>query len=67
VFYTTNPELPIVFWQSQDVTGDNRMTSISGLTPNAVYTVSVLVYSSMGQGPLSSPTQVYFLESRLYF
>jgi len=34
------------------------MTSISGLTPNAVYTVSVLAYSSMGQGPMSNAKKI---------
>jgi len=67
VFYTTNPDLPISFWESQDVKGDNHMAIISGLTPNKFYTVSVLAYSSMGQGPTSSPVQMYLLECRDIF
>ncbi|KAH3831840.1 hypothetical protein DPMN_105112, partial [Dreissena polymorpha] len=58
VFYTTNPDLPIVLWSSQDITGDTKMTTISGLTPDRTYTICVLAYSSMGQGPLSIPVQV---------
>jgi len=50
--------LPINRWQIQNVSGDNRMTSISGLTPNAVYTVCVLAYSSIGQGPMSDPKKI---------
>ncbi|WAR22990.1 LAR-like protein [Mya arenaria] len=58
VFYTTNPDLPIVLWHNQEVTGDSKMATISGLQPDATYTICVLAYSSMGQGPLSIPSQV---------
>ncbi|XP_053394772.1 tyrosine-protein phosphatase Lar-like isoform X3 [Mercenaria mercenaria] len=58
VFYTTNPDLPIVLWMNQEVAGENKMTTISGLIPNSTYTICVLAYSSMGQGPLSVPVQV---------
>ena len=66
MFYHTNTDLSIEFWQSQDVKGDNHMAIISGLTPKEFYTVSVLAYSSMGQGPLSPPKQLYLIEGRLY-
>ncbi|XP_060552131.1 tyrosine-protein phosphatase Lar-like isoform X10 [Ruditapes philippinarum] len=58
VFYTTNPDLPIVLWMNQEVAGENKMTTISGLIPNSTYTICVLAFSSMGQGPLSVPVQV---------
>ena len=58
MLYTTDMYLPINRWQIQNVSGDNRMASISGLTPNAVYTVCVLAYSSIGQGPMSDPKKI---------
>jgi len=67
VFYTTNPQLPIAIWQSQDVTGGNRRTFISGLKPNAVYTVSVLAYSSMGQGPMSNAKKVVLKPRGMFY
>ncbi|BFZ00058.1 hypothetical protein BsWGS_03097 [Bradybaena similaris] len=58
VFYTTSPEEPIFFWTQQEVKNENRMATITGLTPNVTYTISVLAYSSIGQGPMSHPIQV---------
>ncbi|XP_045197640.2 receptor-type tyrosine-protein phosphatase delta-like [Mercenaria mercenaria] len=58
IFYTTNPDLPVVLWMNQEVAGENKMTTISDLIPNNTYTICVLAYSSMGQGPLSVPVQV---------
>lgn len=58
VFYTKKPEDPIFFWEQQEVKSDNRLATISGLTPNVTYTISVLAYSGVGQGPMSHPTQV---------
>lgn len=66
VFYTTNPDLPIVLWMNQEVAGDNKMTTISYLMPNSTYTICVLAYSSMGQGPLSVPVQVVTRQGGMY-
>ncbi|KAL4236406.1 hypothetical protein ACF0H5_004791 [Mactra antiquata] len=58
VFYTTKAELPIVLWNNQEVTGDNKMATISGLIANSTYTICVLAFSAVGQGPLSVPIRV---------
>ncbi|CAL1538075.1 unnamed protein product [Lymnaea stagnalis] len=58
LFYTLKPEDPIFFWEQLEIKQDIRSTTISGLQPNATYAVSVLAYSSIGQGPMSHPVQV---------
>ncbi|KAK6188600.1 hypothetical protein SNE40_004745 [Patella caerulea] len=58
VFYSLTPEKPIFFWDSQEVTNNNQVTTISNLKPNETYTITVLAYSSIGQGPMSHPVQV---------
>uniref|UniRef100_A0A182UAS5 Fibronectin type-III domain-containing protein n=1 Tax=Anopheles melas TaxID=34690 RepID=A0A182UAS5_9DIPT len=56
VYYTTNPNQPEASWDSQMETND--MTTISELTPHAIYTIRVQAFTSMGAGPLSNPVQV---------
>ncbi|XP_035795176.1 tyrosine-protein phosphatase Lar-like isoform X5 [Anopheles albimanus] len=56
VYYTTNPNQPEASWDSQKETND--MTTISDLTPHAIYTIRVQAFTSMGAGPLSNPVQV---------
>ncbi|XP_046366897.1 tyrosine-protein phosphatase Lar-like isoform X5 [Haliotis rufescens] len=58
VFYTLLPQKPIFFWDVQEVTNDNKLTTISGLEPNKTYTLSALAFSGIGQGPMSHPIQV---------
>ncbi|ESO86619.1 hypothetical protein LOTGIDRAFT_128794, partial [Lottia gigantea] len=58
VFYTLTPEKPIFFWENQEVTDNNVVTTISDLEPNVTYTITVLAYSNIGQGPMSHPIQV---------
>ncbi|XP_067679322.1 tyrosine-protein phosphatase Lar-like isoform X10 [Haliotis asinina] len=58
VFYTLLPQKPIFFWDVQEVTNDNRVTTITGLEPNKTYTLSALAFSGIGQGPMSHPIQV---------
>ena len=57
VYYTTDPGLPMSHWQSQF--GDNnRLTTISDLTPHTIYTIRVEAYTAIGPGPPSPPVQV---------
>ncbi|XP_058055440.1 tyrosine-protein phosphatase Lar isoform X2 [Anopheles bellator] len=56
VYYTTNPNQAEASWDSQMETND--MTTISELTPHAIYTIRVQAFTSMGAGPLSNPVQV---------
>ncbi|KAK3612593.1 hypothetical protein CHS0354_042101 [Potamilus streckersoni] len=59
IFYTLKPDLPIVLWDTHDVTvSGTKTTTISSLEPNRTYTLSMLAFSNMGQGPLSETIQV---------
>ncbi|XP_055908699.1 tyrosine-protein phosphatase Lar isoform X5 [Eupeodes corollae] len=57
VYYTTNSNQPEASWDSQMV-DNSELTTISELTPHAIYTVRVQAYTSMGAGPMSTPVQV---------
>ncbi|KAL3869070.1 hypothetical protein ACJMK2_041796, partial [Sinanodonta woodiana] len=58
IFFTLKPDLPIVLWDTQDVNSGMKATTISNLEPNRTYTLSMLAFSNMGQGPLSETIQV---------
>ncbi|BFZ17029.1 hypothetical protein BsWGS_20067 [Bradybaena similaris] len=58
VFYTQQPGEPIFFWEMQEVKSDTRLATITNLTPNVTYSITVLAYSTIGQGPMSHPIQV---------
>jgi len=49
-----------------EIANQERMATINGLTPNRTYTISVLAYSEMGQGPLSVPSQVITRQGGMY-
>ena len=57
VYYTTKPQKSLSQWESQFV-DNNKLTTISDLTPHTIYTIRVEAYTSIGPGPLSSPVQV---------
>ncbi|XP_065084231.1 tyrosine-protein phosphatase Lar isoform X2 [Ochlerotatus camptorhynchus] len=57
VYYTTNPNQPEASWESQMV-DNSELTTISELTPHAIYTIRVQAFTSMGAGPMSNPVQV---------
>ncbi|XP_038108964.1 tyrosine-protein phosphatase Lar isoform X4 [Culex quinquefasciatus] len=57
VYYTTNPNQPEASWDSQMV-DNSELTTISELTPHAIYTIRVQAFTSMGAGPMSNPVQV---------
>lgn len=44
-------------WKSQTV-DNNRLTTISDLTPHTIYTIRVQAFTSVGPGPLSAPVHV---------
>lgn len=37
---------------------NSELTTISELTPHAIYTVRVQAFTAMGAGPMSTPVQV---------
>lgn len=57
VYFTTNPSQPEASWDSQMV-DNSELTTISELTPLAIYTVRVQAFTSMGAGPMSNPVKV---------
>ncbi|XP_055547044.1 tyrosine-protein phosphatase Lar isoform X2 [Wyeomyia smithii] len=57
VYYTTSPNQPEASWESQMV-DNSELTTISELTPHAIYTIRVQAFTSMGAGPMSNPVQV---------
>ena len=57
VYYTTKPQMSLSQWESQFV-DNNKLTTISDLTPHTIYTIRVEAYTSIGPGPLSAPVQV---------
>lgn len=58
VYYALSPaELPVSLWTVHQV--DNpQLTTITNLMTNRTYTISVLAFTSIGDGPLSEPIQV---------
>lgn len=57
MYYTTSPHLPLSRWKSQFV-DNNKLTTISDLTPHTIYTIRVEAYTAVGPGPPSHPVQV---------
>ena len=57
VYYTLTPDLPITLWTLQPV-DSNVLTTISNLQTNRTYTISVLAFTNVGDGPLSEHIQV---------
>lgn len=53
MFYTLQPDLPIILWHNQEVQSNTNSTIITNLSPNDTYTICVLAYSAKGEGPVS--------------
>ncbi|XP_064626984.1 tyrosine-protein phosphatase Lar-like isoform X3 [Lineus longissimus] len=59
VFYTLQPNLPISTWTVITVDNNNlRLATLSNLQINKTYTICVLAFTGVGDGPLSEPIQV---------
>ncbi|XP_029105541.1 receptor-type tyrosine-protein phosphatase S-like isoform X8 [Scleropages formosus] len=61
VYYTLEPSLPMNQWQIHNVQ-DSLITTIQSLTPSATYTIRVLAFTSVGDGPFSDYIQVKVLQ-----
>ncbi len=59
------PDLPISLWTLHQV-DNSQLTTISNLLTNRTYTVSVLAYTSVGDGPLSEPIKVKTQQGGMY-
>ncbi|XP_072918911.1 receptor-type tyrosine-protein phosphatase F-like isoform X6 [Hemitrygon akajei] len=57
VYYTTEPKLSLNMWNKHNL-DDSHLTTISGLTTGTTYSIQVLAFTSMGNGPLSDIIQV---------
>lgn len=57
VYYTMEPEHPVGNWQKHNV-DDSLLTTVGSLLEDETYTVRVLAFTSVGDGPLSEPIQV---------
>lgn len=57
VYYTSDPHLPFNMWQKHNVQ-DSLLTTIAGLTTGITYSICVLAFTSVGDGPPSDMVQV---------
>ncbi|XP_027736903.1 receptor-type tyrosine-protein phosphatase delta isoform X31 [Empidonax traillii] len=57
VYYTMDPTQHVNNWMKHNV-ADSHITTIGNLVPQKTYSVKVLAFTSVGDGPLSSDIQV---------
>ncbi|XP_074834404.1 receptor-type tyrosine-protein phosphatase S isoform X5 [Carettochelys insculpta] len=57
VYYTMEPDQPVSNWQKHNV-DDSLLTTVGSLLEDETYTVRVLAFTSVGDGPLSDPIQI---------
>uniref|UniRef100_A0A671P548 protein-tyrosine-phosphatase n=1 Tax=Sinocyclocheilus anshuiensis TaxID=1608454 RepID=A0A671P548_9TELE len=57
VYYTMDPSQPMSNWQIHNVQ-DSMITAIHSLVPSETYTIRVLAFTSVGDGPFSDPVHV---------
>ncbi|XP_036409910.1 receptor-type tyrosine-protein phosphatase S-like isoform X26 [Megalops cyprinoides] len=60
VYYTMDPKQPMSLWLIHNVQ-DSVITTLQGLTPSETYTIRVLAFTSVGDGPFSDPIHVKVL------
>ncbi|KAM4773568.1 receptor-type tyrosine-protein phosphatase F isoform 10-T11 [Cyanocitta cristata] len=57
VYYTTDPHLPLSMWQKHN-TDDSHFTTVGSLITGTTYSIRVLAFTSVGDGPPSDIIQV---------
>ncbi|XP_016370833.1 receptor-type tyrosine-protein phosphatase F isoform X10 [Sinocyclocheilus rhinocerous] len=57
IYFTSDLDAPLSAWQKHN-TDDSRLTTISSLTPDITYSLRVLGFTSVGDGPPSDVLQV---------
>ncbi|GCB61699.1 hypothetical protein scyTo_0009388, partial [Scyliorhinus torazame] len=57
VYYTMEPQQPVSNWQKHNL-DDSLLTTVANLIPQTTYSVKVLAFTSVGDGPLSAEIQV---------
>uniref|UniRef100_A0A7N8XDN2 protein-tyrosine-phosphatase n=1 Tax=Mastacembelus armatus TaxID=205130 RepID=A0A7N8XDN2_9TELE len=61
VYYTMDNSQPMSLWQIHNVQ-DSIITTIQSLVPQETYTIKVLAFTSVGDGPFSEPIHVKVLQ-----
>uniref|UniRef100_A0A8C9WUZ7 protein-tyrosine-phosphatase n=1 Tax=Sander lucioperca TaxID=283035 RepID=A0A8C9WUZ7_SANLU len=61
VYYTMDDNQPMSLWQIHNVQ-DSIITTIQSLVPQETYTIKVLAFTSVGDGPFSEPIHVKVLQ-----
>ncbi|XP_061093978.1 receptor-type tyrosine-protein phosphatase S-like isoform X4 [Conger conger] len=61
IYYTMDPSQPMGQWQVHNVQ-DSLLTTIGSLTPSETYTIRVLAFTSVGDGPFSDAIQVKVMQ-----
>lgn len=57
MYYTMDPSRPMNEWQIHNVQ-DSVITTIQNLVTSETYTIQVLAFTSVGDGPFSDPVHV---------
>nr|XP_020476570.1 receptor-type tyrosine-protein phosphatase F isoform X1 [Monopterus albus]XP_020476571.1 receptor-type tyrosine-protein phosphatase F isoform X1 [Monopterus albus] len=57
VYYSSDPDAPLSTWQKHN-TDDSQLTTVSGLTTDITYSLRVLGFTSVGDGPPSDVLQI---------
>ena len=53
MYYTLTPDLPVSLWTVHEVGDNSLLTSITNLVQDRTYSLRVLAYTDVGDGPLS--------------
>lgn len=65
VYYTMDQSQPMSMWQIHNVQ-DSVITTIQSLVSSETYTIRVLAFTSVGDGPFSDPIHVKVLQGGLF-
>lgn len=65
VYYTTDPHLPLSMWMKHN-TDDSLLTTVSNLITGTTYSIRVLAFTSVGDGPPSDVIQVKTQQGGMY-
>lgn len=65
VYYTTDSHLPLSMWQKHN-TDDSHLTTVGSLITGTTYSIRVLAFTSVGDGPPSDIIQVKTQQGGMY-
>jgi len=58
VYYTLTPELPVSLWTVHEVSDNSLLTTVTHLLEHRTYSLRVLAFTDVGDGPLSHTVHV---------